>query len=258
MTKVLYLKSIVEGISFRSRTEGRLNPIIDPTVVASHSRSIFETTGMFNLIYRSAETPDEKIILYNLWVHAGLAYRQRFTDVIQTSENRKKADDEQQLMADLVQDIQATTLFNHLDDRQKKKIKLMLEQKNYLIKFEPANNVRLLHWHDLIGMRHIKPGYLDHLYTYYSLYAHPSNVAVFQFAELFQPGNEQYEQLTIFSLKNVFVLISIFINDYIKVFPRVLDTFNSLPLFEQIVIDFHNRYMRGYEFAINDSWKELG
>lgn len=90
MTKVMHLKSVVHGISFQSRTGMTLNTIIDPPVVAGHSRSIYEMTGMFNIVYRQTNTPDQKLILYNLWVHAGLSYRQRFsTSAVEPSNFRR-------------------------------------------------------------------------------------------------------------------------------------------------------------------------
>lgn len=257
MTKLLYLKNIIEGVAFTSRTGVHLNPIIDPTVVASHSRSIFEMVGLFNLIYRSTSKIDEKIILYNLWAHAGLAYRQRFTDVITTNENSEKAREEKERMQELVEEIKATELFNQLSEQGRIKIDRMLKERNFLIKFDDTT-VRLLHWHHLIEIMHIKAGYLDHLYTYYSLYAHPSNVAVFQFGDLFHPGHEYFTQLSNFSLNCVFILVSCFIADYVHLFPAVLHTYNSLPLLDQIAINFHNKLLRGMEFSINDSWKALG
>ena len=257
MTKVISIQALLKGIKFTANNGATLNRIIDPSIIAAHSRSIFETTAMFNLIYVATQTPDEKTILYNLWVHAGLAFRQRFQDVITTSENRKKADEEKEIMRQLVQEIESTMLYGQLDAKEQGKIQTRLKEKEYLLEFE-GTRAQFIHWHDTPKIRHFRAGFFDNLYTYWSLYAHPSNVAVFQFAEMFRPGEEQYEHLTVFTLKMVFPLISAFIADYIKLFPGVLNTFNSLSLVDQIVIDFHNRYLRGYEFSINDTWKELG
>ena len=51
LTKVLQLKNVVKGISYQSKDGTLLNKIIAPTIVASLIRNIYETTGMFNLIY---------------------------------------------------------------------------------------------------------------------------------------------------------------------------------------------------------------
>lgn len=60
MTKALHLRNTISGISYESNNGNRLNKIIDPTVVASLIRNIYETTGMFNLIYRTTTDPEEK------------------------------------------------------------------------------------------------------------------------------------------------------------------------------------------------------
>jgi hypothetical protein len=55
LTKTLHLRSIVHGITYESNDGSKFNRIVDPTVVASMIRNIYETTGMFNLIYRVAK-----------------------------------------------------------------------------------------------------------------------------------------------------------------------------------------------------------
>lgn len=66
-TKVLHLKGILNGVSYSSNSGSYLNNIIDPGVVAVMSRNIFETGGLFNLIYRQPKTDNERDIIYNLW-----------------------------------------------------------------------------------------------------------------------------------------------------------------------------------------------
>jgi hypothetical protein len=90
MTKVLHLKELINGVEFTSKKGKRLNNITDPTLVASFIRNIYETTGMFNLIYRESKNKDEREIKYLLWVHSGLSYRNRFNTVITKQENQEK------------------------------------------------------------------------------------------------------------------------------------------------------------------------
>lgn len=90
MTKVLHLKNVLNGVDFTSKKGKSLNNIIDPTIVASLVRNIYETTGMFNLIYHEPKTENEKQIKYLLWVHAGLSYRNRFDRVIILQENKNR------------------------------------------------------------------------------------------------------------------------------------------------------------------------
>jgi len=256
MTKVLHLKSVISGISYNAKDGSSLNKIVDPTIVASLIRNIYETTAMFNLIYRYAKSNDEKEILYLLWVHAGLKYRQRFENAITTDENRKKQENEKAEMDKIVSLIEANELFKKLDEKNQGKIKSKLKDKDYLMKFE-GTEVDFLHWHQLTTIMGIKEGLLEDIYTYFSQYSHPSSVAVFQFAGMFKKGEEAFPQMTNFNLKIAFFMFSIFIADYIKLFPSVLNTFEAMDIRDQIVINFHNTMTRSSDYSINESWKSL-
>lgn len=256
LTKVLHLKNVISGISFKAKDGSTLNEIIDPTIVASLIRNIYETAAMFNLIYRYPKSNEEKEILYLLWVNSGLKYRQRFVKVITTEENKRKHEDEKAEINKIASIIENNTLFKSLDEKNQGKIKTKLsdKDKDYLMKFEGAEVV-FLHWHQLTTIMNIKEGLLDETYTYFSLYAHPSNVAVFQFAEMFKKGDEAFKQMTNFNLKIAFFMFSIFIAEYIKLFPSVLKIFETMEMRDQIVIDFHNTTIRGRDYSINESWK---
>lgn len=254
LTKVLHLKSVITGISFKAKDGSVLKKIIDPTIVASLIRNIYETAAMFNLIYRSTKSKEEREVLYLLWVHSGLKYRQRFENVIMTEENKAKQEDEKVQIDKIIAEIEGSTLFKSLDKKNQGKIRTKLKDKDYLIRFE-GTEVIFLHWHDLTKVMGIKVGMLDDIYTYFSLYSHPSNVAVFQFADMFKHGEEAFLQMVNFNLKIAFFMFSIFIADFILLFPNVLKTFESLDLREQIVINFHNTISRSQDYSINESWK---
>lgn len=257
MTKVLHLKNVLNGVEFVSNKGKKLNNIIDPTIVASLIRNIYETTGMFNLIYKESKTKEEREIKYLLWVHAGLSYRNRFDGVITTQENKEKLESEIQQMADIKKSIENSPLYKKMDDKNKGKIQTMLKKKDYLIRFE-NENVVFLSWRELVSTMEIKPGKLDTIYTYFSLYAHPSNVAVFQFANMFEKENSAYKDIVNFNLQVAFMMLSVFIADYISLFPNVLETFEEMGLVEQIAINFHNTQARGHGYDINEAWKATG
>lgn len=88
-TKIAYIKELINGIEYKSDDGIELINIIDPTIVASNVRNLYETVGMFNLVYVNTKTEDEKTILYNLWVLAGLNFRQRFEANSKTNESKK-------------------------------------------------------------------------------------------------------------------------------------------------------------------------
>lgn len=257
MTKALHLKNVLNGVEFTSKNGKRLNNIIDPTIVASLIRNIYETTGMFNLIYRETKSNDEREIIYQLWVHSGLSYRQRFDSVVTTDENRDKVQHEKKQIESIQTAIEEIQLFKKLDEKNKGKIRTKIKDKDYLLRFN-GEEVEFLSWRELVKSMNIIEGKLDHAYTYFSLYSHPSNVSVFQYGNMFAKGNESYPDLVLFNLHIAFFMFSVFIADYIKLFPSVLKTYEEMGLVEQIVINFHNAQARGHEYDINDSWKATG
>lgn len=256
VTKILHLKQLVQGLNFTTSTKIAIKGLIDPTIVAGVLRNIFETVGMFNLIYTTANSDDKKIIIYNLWCIAGLKYRQKFEKVANTEESTSKLLEERLKINLFENNIKTTQLFLNLDILEQKKIINKIKEKDYKIVIE-NNKVFSKNWQDLSTVMGDEKKLMEELYTYCSLYTHPSNVAVFQFGGLFSPAKE-YLKMTIFNLKNCFVLLSIFIADYIKLFPETIKTYETQPLINKIILDFFNTFSRGDNFAIGDSRKALG
>lgn len=255
-SKTLYLEKNISGVSFDSSFGKSLNNLIDPTIVAISIRNIFETACVFHLIYSNTSNDDEKTILYSLWKHAGLKYRSRFKDVATTKENIAKMKGEKKEMERLENEIISTKLFNSLDEKNQGKILTKLKEKDYKITITDGK-VKFLSWQDVTELMSLEKDLFDKLYTYFSLYTHPSNVSVFQFSEFFTKGEESFKKVTNFNLRNAFVFLSLFISDYIKYFPETLTLFEKLPLLNQIIIDFKQFIMRGEEFSINNSFEQL-
>ena len=117
-----------------------------------------------------------------------------------------------------------------------------------------GTNVEFLSWPELVKSMDIRKGKLDHAYTYFSLYAHPSNVSVFQYVDMFEKGKESYKELVHLNMQIAFMMLSIFIADFINLFPTVLTTYEKMGLVEQIVINFHNTQARNHDYDINKAW----
>ena len=98
----------------------------------------------------------------------------------------------------------------------------------------------------------IKKDLFENLYSYFSLYTHPSNVAVFQFDDLFSTSEQGYLEMSNFNIKTTLCMIGVFIADYVHYFPSIADVFNSFDFEERVVIDFHNRLARGEKYSIID------
>jgi hypothetical protein len=96
----------------------------------------------------------------------------------------------------------------------------------------------------------LKKDLFDNLYTYFSLYTHPSNVSVFQFNDLFKETEDNFLMMSNFNIKTSLCMIGVFIADYINFFPKVAEVYNNLSLEEQFIIDFHNKFGRNESCSI--------
>lgn len=116
-----YVLKVCSGISYESNDGSKMDQIIDPTSIACLVRNVYETVGMFNLIYQHSKSKDEKTILYCLWVHSGLQYRQRFAGVATSDQNKKKMEGDIQTIKDLINKIEATSSTDSLMKKIEKK-----------------------------------------------------------------------------------------------------------------------------------------
>ena len=74
---------------------------------------------------------------------------------------------------------------------------------------------------------------------------------------MFGKENEDFKKLTATNLKFCFTLLSAFTADFIKVFPQVKSTFEKQTLRDQIMLNFHNKMVRGDRYSINEAWRSL-
>lgn len=221
------------------------------------SRNIFETGGLFNLIYRQPKTDNKRDIIYNLWRHAGLRTRQRFKESFEATERRSVLDEEKQDMVLITQSINNNPYFLSIDEHNKKKILDRLDKGEFLIQFIDKK-VKCFKWHELVDVMNLKKDLFDNLYSYFSLYTHPSNVSVFQFDDLFKDADNNYLMMTNFNIKTILCMIGGFIADYINFFPDVTKVFNNLSLEEQFIIDFHNMLGRNESYSIVKAMEKQG
>lgn len=168
MTKLLHLKAAIAGVSFNSQSGISLNRIVDFTIIPSLTRNIYETVGLFSLIFRANKEGDERTIVYNLWMLSGLNYRQRFENIITTEENKKKVTKEQKVIKKCVEQIKATALYKALDEKERGKIDNQIKRKEFLVYFRDQK-VIILNWKELYDITGAKKDLFEHIYTFFSL-----------------------------------------------------------------------------------------
>lgn len=254
-SKMLSLKNALGGVSFRAKNGSFLNPIIDPTTFIPIVRTIYESVCAFEIVYIIPDTEDKKNLIYNLWVKAGLEYRQRFATGITEPELLKKIAEEQQEIQNCKNFIETAQTYINLGEQEKNKIQTTMSNKDFKV-YINGNGVQKLSWQEissLFGGTRIDLIFKN-IYTYFSLYAHPSQVAIFQFQDLFAK-DKPFIDIILLNVKFSMVLLSIFLADYIKLFPEIkTDFFLKEDISTQMTLDTYNKFIRGDNFLIDDNW----
>lgn len=255
-SKLLHIRKNISGVSYKAKDNSSLNEIVDPTIIATLTRNIFETVAVFNLIYRNSKTTDEKAIIYGLWTISGLKYRQRFISAAESPENKKKIIEEQEIIEKIESEIRNTELYKSLDQKNAGKIEEKIKNKDYKVFFN-GKSVFFLNWQGMCDVMELDKELFDDIYTYFSLYSHPTQVSVFQFEQMFDRNQNVFIELTRIITKYCITFYSIFIADYIELFPDLKTDFAKLHILNQLAINSHNKMLRSKEYSINESWKVL-
>ena len=107
---------------------------------------------------------------------------------------------------------------------------------------------------ELMGLRQPK---FDNIYTLFCFYSHPTYVSVFQFENMFDKDDEEFKHMTVANLRYCIYFMSVFVADYIYLFPPAKETFEKLSIEKQILLNCHNKLFRGDEFSINNTFENL-
>lgn len=128
----------------------------------------------------------------------------------------------------------------------------MLKKNKYLFHLN-GSDVTCLKWDEIMQLMCYGSSH-NILYNYYSQYTHPSQFTVSQFSNMLMIDNELFLKKVCFDIWITAESLSMFIADYIFLFPSVLNTFEKLDNLGQNVINSYNVFARGTPYSINDSW----
>lgn len=229
---------------------------LDLGIVVSLIRGIYEMVCMFHIVYVVPDNAERKKILYNLWVIAGFNYRQKFSKVVKTPDATKKFSDEKNYINTLAQEIKSTQEYNGLNAKYSNIIDSRIKDKDYKILIN-GGKVSQLSWQQISDYFSNRHQILQEMYTYFSLYAHPSYIPIFQFNSLSANNGQATLQLIEMNLRFSMALASIFISDFVRLFGETSLTFSSLPENKQLIINFLNTFIRGYNYSISNVWQKL-
>lgn len=256
-SKALNVQLLLNGIEY-DNGKSRLKNIIDSTVLYTLVRNMYEALCAFELVNIIPDTDDKRTIVYHLFKISGLKYRQRFfTSENMTPERLELCNTENQEINESIDIIRKTVLYSSLKPKNKEKIEKAIKNKEYQIIIDTNNEVKLLGWKDvpqLFGATNMDIGFL---YTYFCLNAHPSYVSMFQFRDMYSKDDPAYVGITRGCVKTCLMILGIYLADYMKLFPQILDTYKEFSIENRFLLNLPNVVARGENNSIADSFKLL-
>lgn len=236
--------SLLDGVGYNKGID-RLNPIVDPSVLFSVARRIYESVIAFEILFVIPDSEDKKAILYNLFMAHGLSERLKNIDEEMRSHNPERVAEEQKDIDECLREIEGTDLYSELDQQTKNIIKKAFGKKFRYI-FKEDNSLEFVNYDDADKLLRIKNNMLKGTYSYFSLHGHPSYVSIFQFRDAF--NNDSRADISLMAphaTQCVLAFMSFFIVDYMKLVPEIKTMFDKFEEPRRFAIGMYEDAMRG-------------
>ena len=236
--------SLLDGVGYNKGID-RLNPIVDPSVLFSVARRIYESVIAFEILFVIPDSEDKKAILYNLFMAHGLSERLKNIDEEMRSHNPERVAEEQKDIDECLREIEGTDLYSELDQQTKNIIKNAFGKKFRYI-FKEDNSLEFVNYDDADKLLRIKNNMLKGTYSYFSLHGHPSYVSIFQFRDAF--NNDSRADISLMAphaTQCVLAFMSFFIVDYMKIVPEIKTMFDKFEEPRRFAIGMYEDAMRG-------------
>ena len=236
--------SLLDGVGYNKGID-RLNPIVDPSVLFSVARRIYESVIAFEILFVIPDSEDKKAILYNLFMAHGLSERLKNIDEEMRSHNPERVAEEQKDIDECLREIEGTDLYSELDQQTKNIIKNAFGKKFRYI-FKEDNSLEFVNYDDADKLLRIKNNMLKGTYSYFSLHGHPSYVSIFQFRDAF--NNDSRADISLMAphaTQCVLAFMSFFIVDYMKLVPEIKTMFDKFEEPRRFAIGMYEDAMRG-------------
>lgn len=243
-TKGCAFLNLLDGINYE-KPGVRLKTVLDPSLLFTIARRIYESVVDFNILYIHPQTEQQKAILYNLFMSAGLSERLKNCDENMRFKYPERIQQEEKDIQECKDAIVNSSLWASLSAKTQQIVQNAINSHKFRYTFDSTNNISPVKWEDAYQLLRVKKELYESMYSFFSLHSHPSYLSLIQFRDAFAPGVRQDLQMAIHSTRCILSFMSIFIVDYITLFPKVKEKFNELELPMRFAIGMYEDAMRG-------------
>ena len=237
-TKALATINLLNGVSYIGRNY-TLPSIQDHSLLFIMTRNFCETIAAYNVLFLLPDTDDKRRIMENLFLYSGYKYQLRlFSESMQN-----KNTIEYNVVTQTIQNTQ-TNIFNinyykSLSSKQQKNIEKAIFFNNYKLLLLD-DEVKIVSWQECLNSFVNSKSQLDRIYTYLSLHAHPSIRGMEQFDEAFGNDNKGSEGLCVTACECILSFMSMFLQEYMKLFPKAQEVFDRKTDFEKWLLTMYD------------------
>ena len=246
-SRLLNFRTLLDGVSFKGKN-GALNPIIDPSVLFTETRGLFESLSVFELVWVVPNSFEKRWLMHKLFTIAGMHERQEFS--IYNDTLKQVLLQERVNMERLIGGVKQSGIYLSLDKQNREKIDNNIRSGKFRIYLNDLSHITKADWDDSRQYFGMDISLFDDMYRFFSLHAHPSSIAIWQFEDAFQKENPEFVNLAKTAVRFAVAISSIFIADYIKSYPDTRSTYNVLLPYQKMLVDRYNSLCRGKKYAI--------
>ena len=245
-----------KGASFLQLLDGfpfvddgkEIGRIIEPTLLYSHARDMYEALCAFELVFVLPKTEEQKMMAYNIFYISSMKERAYYKH--QTEKSRKIAAEEAEDIENAKQQIVATSYYQQLSDKDKQFLQAKMNSPHpvYRLLYE-ENAVLPVKWEDAYTTFGMAEEMFGNIYAYLSLYTHPTAVAVTRFREMFTDQQNGIERKVSFAGKLVVQMLSVFVIDFCRQHDFAREVYIHSDDKTKWMADFINIIARGPEYT---------
>ena len=246
---------LLEGFNYQDG-EVVLNRIIDPSVLFSLVRDVYESLCSFELVYILPDTDEKKELAYNIYLISGLRERQNYD--IRTQDASELKADELKEINEANDKIKQLGYYQHLskEDQDHIQAKIDSQHPRYRMLYGDDALTRKVDWEDAYKLIGIKEEVLKDMYNFLSAHAHPTAISLRQFRDSFLLNDPHFIEAACMASKTMAMLLSIYMVDFCKKFAFAKEEFEKIEEYVQWLIDKNNVTFRGREYALSDKWNK--
>lgn len=224
----------------------------DPAVILNLVRQLYEAICTFAIVFCIPNTPDKRMILYNIYVITGLRKRSNFNYEANPEAAKKKLSMDKEEIDSKIKEIENSDFFSQLNDKNKKQLRKYMEGYDFppFVLSDDYEVSEKIKFENIPNFLNVKDIIIRDQYRYLCTHAHSSFYSLLQFSQWYELNGDErkaYEDIISTQTKFVCFMISVAVDEFIKRFPELLKIKMSFKEEERQILDLYNYVVRNKE-----------